>query len=140
MPVHVFLPRRSEGHAVPVCLLKYFSAPVSGCKTLSHADLTEDYAQIPAEMKKVAAFFKQDVLREVDEKEFYSQIPGLRSILGDRPVLRALHLCGNLCVILCKVCMRSFCIHNTQTVFISFKVSRNLLYHRFFRIFKINMD
>ena len=57
----------------------------------SHADLTEDYAQIPAEMKKVAAFFKQDVLREVDEKEFYSQIPGLRSILGDRPVLRALH-------------------------------------------------
>lgn len=57
----------------------------------SHADLTEDYAQIPAEMKKVAAFFKKDVLREVDEKEFYSQIPGLRSILGDRPVLRALH-------------------------------------------------
>lgn len=57
----------------------------------SHADLTEDYAQIPAEMKKVAAFFKKDVLREVDEKDFYSQIPGLRSILGDRPVLRALH-------------------------------------------------
>lgn len=57
----------------------------------SHADLTEDYAQIPAEMKKVAAFFKKDVLRAVDEKEFYSQIPGLRSILGDRPVLRALH-------------------------------------------------
>lgn len=36
-------------------------------------------------------FRKRDMLRKVDEKEFYSQIPGLRSILGDRPVLRALH-------------------------------------------------
>ena len=57
----------------------------------SHDDLTEDYAEIPAEMKKVAAFFKKKVLREVDEKEFFQQISGLRSVLGDRPVLRALH-------------------------------------------------
>ena len=56
-----------------------------------HDDLTEDYAEIPAEMKKVAAFFKKKVLREVDEEEFFQQIPGLRSVLGDRPVLRALH-------------------------------------------------
>ena len=56
-----------------------------------HDDLTEDYAEIPAEMKKVAAFFKKKVLREVDEAEFFQQIPGLRSVLGDRPVLRALH-------------------------------------------------
>lgn len=56
-----------------------------------HDDLTEDYAEIPAEMKKVAAFFKKKVLREVDEKEFFQQISGLRSVLGDRPVLRALH-------------------------------------------------
>lgn len=57
----------------------------------SHANLTDDYAKIPEEMKKVAAFFKKNVLREVEEKEFFEQIPGLRSILGDRPVLRALH-------------------------------------------------
>lgn len=56
-----------------------------------HDDLTEDYAEIPAEMKKVAAFFKKKVLREVNEEEFFQQIPGLRSVLGDRPVLRALH-------------------------------------------------
>ena len=57
----------------------------------SPANLTDDYAKIPEEMKKVAAFFKKNVLREVEEKEFFEQIPGLRSILGDRPVLRALH-------------------------------------------------
>ena len=42
----------------------------------SHADLTEDYAQIPAEMKKVTAFFKQDVLREVDRKSFTARYRG----------------------------------------------------------------
>ena len=57
----------------------------------SHANLTDDYAKIPEEMQKVAAFFKKKVLREVDEEEFFQEIPGLRSILGDRPVLRALH-------------------------------------------------
>ena len=57
----------------------------------SYANLTDDYAKIPEEMKKVAAFFKKNVLREVEEEEFFREIPGLRSILGDRPVLRALH-------------------------------------------------
>ena len=57
----------------------------------SHANLTDDYAKIPQEMKKVAQFFKKKVLREVDEDEFYREIPGLRSIFGDRPVLRAIH-------------------------------------------------
>jgi galactokinase len=35
----------------------------------SHADLTEDYAAIPGEMKAVAAFFGKSVLREVDPKD-----------------------------------------------------------------------
>ena len=48
----------------------------------SHANLTDDYAKIPEEMQKVAAFFKKKVLREVDEEEFFQEIPGLRSILG----------------------------------------------------------
>lgn len=34
----------------------------------SHADLTDDYARIPQEMKKVALFFGKEFLREVDEK------------------------------------------------------------------------
>ena len=57
----------------------------------SHADLTDDYAQIPADMKKVAKFFKKDFLREVPEEEFYDQISAMRGLLGDRPVLRAIH-------------------------------------------------
>ncbi len=57
----------------------------------SHADLTDDYAQIPEEMKKVADFFGKGFLREVDEKEFYKKIPEIRKKCGDRPVLRALH-------------------------------------------------
>ena len=43
----------------------------------SHADLTDDYAQIPADMKKVAKFFKKNFLREVPEEEFYNQISAM---------------------------------------------------------------
>ena len=57
----------------------------------SHADLTDDYAMIPQEMKKVAGFFGKEYLREVDAEEFYKNIPGIRKECGDRPVLRALH-------------------------------------------------
>lgn len=57
----------------------------------SHADLTDEYAAVPAEMKQVAGYFGKEVLREVDEKEFYEKIPGLRERFGDRPVLRAMH-------------------------------------------------
>lgn len=58
----------------------------------SHADLTEDYAAIPAEMKQVANYFEEDVLRKVDKTEFYLNLPKIREILGDRAVLRAMHL------------------------------------------------
>ncbi len=57
----------------------------------SHADLTDEYAAVPAEMKQVAGYFGKEVLREVDEKEFYAKIPQLRECFGDRPVLRAIH-------------------------------------------------
>lgn len=56
-----------------------------------HADLTPDYAAIPAEMKKVAAYLGKDVLREVDEEEFYERLPEIREALDDRSVLRAIH-------------------------------------------------
>ena len=57
----------------------------------SHADLTDDYASVPAEMKAVAAHFGKAVLREVDESGFVAEIPALREKLGDRAILRALH-------------------------------------------------
>lgn len=57
----------------------------------SHADLTPDYAAIPAEMKLVAKFFGKEVLREVDEQEFYLKLNEVRRSVGDRAALRAMH-------------------------------------------------
>ncbi len=57
----------------------------------NHADLTDDYASVPAEMKAVAAHFGKSVLRELDESELTREIPALREKLGDRAILRALH-------------------------------------------------
>ena len=56
-----------------------------------HADLTDEYAAMPIEMKKVAHFFGKEVLREVDEQEFYAKIAKIRKETGDRAVLRAIH-------------------------------------------------
>ena len=58
----------------------------------SHADLTDDYAAVPYEMKKVAQFFGKEFLREVDEKDFYNQLVAVRKEVGDRAILRAIHL------------------------------------------------
>ena len=57
----------------------------------SHADLTEDYAAIPIEMKAVAAIFGKEVLRDVNEQEFMSKIGEVRKLVGDRAVLRSIH-------------------------------------------------
>ena len=57
----------------------------------SHANLTDEYAAIPAEMKSVAEYFGKSVLREVGEDEFLAAIPALREKAGDRAILRAIH-------------------------------------------------
>ena len=57
----------------------------------NHADLTDDYASIPKEMKSVAAHFGKDVLRKVSREEIVAAIPVLRESLGDRAILRAFH-------------------------------------------------
>ena len=57
----------------------------------NHADLTDDYASVPAEMKAVAAHFSAAALRQVDEAAFRAEIPALREKVGDRAILRALH-------------------------------------------------
>ena len=56
-----------------------------------HADLTDEYAAIPGEIKAVAACFGKDVLTQIEEKEFFAAIPVLREKCGDRAVLRAVH-------------------------------------------------
>jgi len=57
----------------------------------SHADLTSDYASIPAEMKAVAAFFGKSVLREIDKETVISRAAEVRKLIGDRALLRAIH-------------------------------------------------
>ena len=57
----------------------------------SHADLTDEYAAIPNEIKAVCAHFGKEVLTQIDEKYFFAAIPVLREKCGDRAVLRAVH-------------------------------------------------
>ncbi|MBR5866843.1 MAG: galactokinase, partial [Spirochaetaceae bacterium] len=57
----------------------------------SHADLTDEYAAVPKEMKLVAKYFEKEVLRDVDFDDFVKNIPALRNLFGDRSVLRAMH-------------------------------------------------
>ncbi len=57
----------------------------------SHADLTDEYAAIPGEIKKIAEYFGKEVLTEIDEKDFFAAIPQLREKCGDRAVMRAAH-------------------------------------------------
>ena len=57
----------------------------------NHADLTDDYAAIPMEMKSIAKYFGKSVLREVSEDDIIANIPALRESFGDRAILRALH-------------------------------------------------
>ena len=57
----------------------------------SHADLSDDYSAVPAEMKHIAQAMGYSVLREADEEEFYRLIPELRKVCSDREILRAAH-------------------------------------------------
>lgn len=57
----------------------------------NHADLTQDYADITIECKKVSNALGVDFLRDADEDKFYSELSSLRKESGDRAVLRAFH-------------------------------------------------
>ena len=57
-----------------------------------HADLTDEYAAIPAEMKQVCNFFGKDVLRQIPEEDFFAALPELRRRVPDRAILRAMHI------------------------------------------------
>ena len=57
----------------------------------NHADLNEDYASVPADMKKIASYFGKTVLREVELCEILKNIKELRAFAGDRAVMRAIH-------------------------------------------------
>ncbi len=60
----------------------------------NHADLNDDYASVPAEMKGVARKLGKEVLRDVTYEQLLCEIPALRKTLGDRAILRAIHYLG----------------------------------------------
>lgn len=56
-----------------------------------HADLTDEYAAVPGEMKAVCEYFGKAVVTEIPEADFYAAIPALREKCGDRAVMRVIH-------------------------------------------------
>ena len=58
----------------------------------SHADLNDEYASLPAEMKSVAKYFGKQVLRETTLEQVIEAIPTIRKKnISDRALLRAMH-------------------------------------------------
>ncbi len=58
----------------------------------NHADLNDEYASLPTDMKGVAAKLGKKVLRELSLEQILEAIPTLRSEgVSDRAILRAIH-------------------------------------------------
>jgi len=57
----------------------------------NHADLTDDYAAVPREMKSVATALGGAVCRDLDMARLLPNIRTLRETVGDRAILRAIH-------------------------------------------------
>ncbi len=57
----------------------------------NHADLNEDYASVPYEMKSVAKYFGKEYLRQLDKETVLANVEKLREATGDRAILRAIH-------------------------------------------------
>ena len=71
----------SSGHAL--CIID------SGA---DHADLTEEYAAIPGELKALCALFGKEYLRQIPEELFLARLPEIRGKVSDRAILRAFHI------------------------------------------------
>ena len=57
-----------------------------------HADLTDEYAAVPGELKALCNILGEGELRSIPKMVFYSNIQRLREEVGDRAVLRAIHI------------------------------------------------
>ena len=60
----------------------------------SHADMTDAYAQITADMKSASDILGADRLGHADEAEFMRRLGEIRRAAGDRAAMRALHFFG----------------------------------------------
>jgi galactokinase len=57
----------------------------------NHADLNDEYASLPTDMKAVAAELGAKVLRQVSLEQVLEITPKIREKVGDRAILRAIH-------------------------------------------------
>ncbi|MEJ2196345.1 MAG: galactokinase family protein [Ignavibacteriaceae bacterium] len=57
----------------------------------NHADLTEEYAAIPEEMKQVANYYHKEFCSELSFDEIIQKMKSLRGKVSDRAILRAIH-------------------------------------------------
>lgn len=61
----------------------------------NHADLNDEYASLPTDMKAVAAELGAKVLRQVSLEQVLEIAPKIREKVGDRAILRAIHFQGD---------------------------------------------
>lgn len=61
----------------------------------NHADLNDEYASLPTDMKAVAATLGAKVLRQVTLEQVLQIAPKIRKKVGDRAILRAIHFQGD---------------------------------------------
>ncbi len=61
----------------------------------NHADLNDEYASLPADMKAVASTLGAKVLRQVTLDQVLKIVPKIRKKVGDRAILRAVHFHGD---------------------------------------------
>ena len=92
----------SVGGLNPIVKKVNFDFTKTGCALVitdtggNHADLNDEYASLPADMKGVAAKLGKTVLREVAPEALVKAIPELRKAgVSDRAILRALHFEGD---------------------------------------------
>ncbi|HUV00582.1 MAG TPA: galactokinase family protein [Bacteroidales bacterium] len=61
----------------------------------NHADLNDEYASLPTDMKAVASELGAKVLRQVSLEQVLEIAPRIREKVGDRAILRAIHFQGD---------------------------------------------
>jgi len=57
----------------------------------NHADLNEDYASVPGDMKKVAKYLGVEFLRDSSKEVLLKKAKEIREALGDKCLMRAMH-------------------------------------------------
>jgi galactokinase len=98
----------------------------------NHADLNDEYASLPVDMKAVAAELGAKVLRQVSLEQVIDIAPKIREKVGDRAILRAIHFQGDNQRVVDQVAalerndFRSFLNMVTESGFSSYMYNQNI--------------